>query len=89
MIGQKKEAPEFLTKWEKENKIVSYHWTENSVKDIKTGKNTVISSQRAYGVNDRNILVNLPQEIKDYFEKKVIPEEKAEEKAEEKSKRGK
>lgn len=69
MVGMKKEVPDFLSKWEKENKIVSYHWTEQSVTDIKTGKKTVVSTKREYGVNERQQLIKLPKEIKEYFEK--------------------
>jgi hypothetical protein len=86
MIGMKKEVPEFLTKWEKEHNIVSYHWTEQSVTDIKTGKKTVISTKREYGVNNRQQLINLPKEIKEYFEnpKAEIKEEPKEVKTDKK-----
>jgi len=80
MIGMKKEVPEFLTKWEKENKIISYHWTEQSATDIKTGKKTVISTKREYGVNERQQLIKLSKEVKEYFEKPKAEKEIAIEK---------
>lgn len=75
MLGMKKDTPEFVTKWEKENSIVSYHWVENTVKDIKTGKNIVISAVRKYGINNKQQMIKFSDEVDEYFNSPKVEKE--------------
>ena len=86
MIGMKKDAPEIVTKWEKEKKISSYQWvdhytdgTDADGKPIKVKTGT----ERSYGVTEAGTLEVIPQAIKDYF-KKAKAEKAAAKKAAEK-----
>lgn len=68
----KKEAPDFLVKWEKERKISSYRWEDIYV-DTKDadGKptKTKIGSKRIYGVTESGTLEVIPKEVQEYFAK--------------------
>jgi hypothetical protein len=76
MIGDKKDAPEMLKKWEQEHKISSYRWVDTFV-TTDTGETVRTGSVRTYGIGQNGELVRFPKEIKEYFEKRAV-EKKAE-----------
>lgn len=75
-IGQEKKAPNFLTKWEKDNKISSYHWVDTWEERDHEGKKIKVrvNTKRSYGVNHLSQLVRFPKEIEEYFNGKTAPE---------------
>lgn len=97
MIGQRKEAPDFLAKWEKEKKISSYRWEDKYTDGKDKDGNPIkvkIGTERIYGVTDTGTLEVIPKEIKEYFakskaERANIINGVSEEKPEEKPKKGK
>ncbi|HQO22887.1 MAG TPA: hypothetical protein PLM72_07400 [Spirochaetota bacterium] len=81
MFGLKKDAPDIITKFEKEKNISSYVWVEEFVEG-DDGKKVRTGSKREFAMNTSGQLVQLPKEVKDYFAKRQaeIKKEKAEKK---------